>query len=119
MFEKLGYEVCPSFDKERDDIIQSVKFGNEDALIAFCQGIQKGSPIDSYVTPQPSDMPGYDCRVIMAAGAFTQGATTELSADAPVKPPYIGYMQGSLVFDSGRAGVLVAADNIIRLRKGN
>ncbi len=119
MFEKLGYEVCPKFDGERDDIIQSVKFSDEAALIAFCQGIQKGSPIDSYVTPQPSDMPGYDCQVIMAAGAFTQGATTELSADAPVKPPYIGYMQGSLVFDSGRAGVIVAADNILNLRKGN
>jgi len=113
VFEEMGFEVCPSSDAVRGDIIQAVKFGKEELLVAFCQGIQKGAPIDSYIEPEPWDMPGYDCPVIMAAGAFTQGATTELSADAPIKPPYIAYMQGSLEFECGRAGVLVALQNMI------
>ncbi len=112
VFEETGFEVCPSSDGARGDIIQAVKFGNEKLLVAFCQGIQKGAPIDSYITPEPWEMPGYDCPVIMAAGAFTQGSTTELSADAPVKPPYIAYMQGSLDFECGRIGVLVALQNM-------
>ncbi len=113
VFEELGYDVCPSWNSPRGDIIQAVRFGNKEALIAFCQGIQKGAPIDSFVQPEPWDMPGYDCQVIMAAGAFTQGATTELSADAPVKPPYVAYMQGSLTYECGKTGVLVAVQNMI------
>lgn len=113
VFEELGYDVCPGWNSPRGDIIQAVRFGNKDALIAFCQGIQKGAPIDSFVQPEPWDMPGYDCQVIMAAGAFTQGATTELSADAPIKPPYVAYMQGSLTYECGKTGVLVAVQNMI------
>ena len=113
MFQALGFEVCPLPEASRGDIIQAVKFGNEELLVAFCQGIQKGAPIDSYIQPEPWDMPGYDCPVIMAAGAFTQGATTELSADAPIKEPYIAYMQGSLEFECGRTGVLVALQNMM------
>ncbi len=112
IFKAVGFDVCPLPDAARGDIIQAVKFESEKGLIAFCQGIQKGAPIDSYITPEPWEMPGYDCPVIMAAGAFTQGSTTELSADAPVKPPYIAYMQGSLDFECGRIGVLVALQNM-------
>lgn len=112
-FEELGYDVCPAWDSPRGDIIQAIRFGNREALVAFCQGIQKGAPIDSFVQPEPWDMPGYDCQVIMAAGAFTQGATTELSADAPIKPPYVAYMQGSLTYECGKAGVLVAIQNMM------
>ena len=113
LFSELGFEVCPSPDDARGDIIQAIKFGNPELLIAFCQGIQKGAPIDSFATPVPSEMPGYDCDIIMAAGAFTQGATTELSADAPIREPYVAYMQGSLDFECGRVGVLVALQNMI------
>ena len=113
LFDQLGFEVCPTPDDPRGDIIQAIKFGNPDLLIAFCQGIQKGAPIDSFATPVPSEMPGYDCDIIMAAGAFTQGATTELSADAPIREPYVAYMQGSLDFECGRVGVLVALQNMI------
>ena len=112
LFDELGFEVCPSPEDERGDIIQAIKFGNPELLIAFCQGIQKGAPIDSFATPVPSEMPGYDCDIIMAAGAFTQGATTELSADAPIREPYVAYMQGSLDFECGRVGVLVALQNM-------
>lgn len=113
LFSELGFEVCPSPDDSRGDIIQAIKFGNPELLIAFCQGIQKGAPIDSFATPVPSEMPGYDCEIIMAAGAFTQGSTTELSADAPIREPYVAYMQGSLDFECGRVGVLVALQNMI------
>jgi len=113
LFSELGFEVCPSPEDARGDIIQAIKFGNPDLLIAFCQGIQKGAPIDSFATPVPSEMPGYDCDIIMAAGAFTQGATTELSADAPIREPYVAYMQGSLDFECGRVGILVALQNMI------
>jgi len=113
LFSELGFEVCPLPEDDRGDIIQAIKFGNPDLLIAFCQGIQKGAPIDSFATPMPWEMPGYDCEVIMAAGAFTQGATTELSADAPLREPYVAYMQGSLDFECGRIGVLVALQNMI------
>ncbi len=114
VFEKLGYEVSPKPNEVRHDIIQAVKFGNEDDLIRFCQGIQKGAPVDSFVTPEPWDMPGYSDKVIMAAGAFTQGASIELSADGPIKPPYIAYMQGGLTYESAKLGIIVAADNMIR-----
>lgn len=109
MFEELGFEVCPSSTAERSDIIQAVKFGSAENVIKFCQAIQKGSPIDSYVTPEPWDMPGYDDPVIMAAGAFVQGASIELSADAPICEPYTAYMQGGVIYDSAKIAILRAA----------
>ena len=109
MFEELGFEVCPSSTVERSDIIQAVKFGSAENVIKFCQAIQKGSPIDSYVTPEPWDMPGYDDPVIMAAGAFVQGASIELSADAPICEPYTAYMQGGVIYDSAKIAILRAA----------
>lgn len=94
IYEKLGYKVVPDSTESRHDIIQAVEFQNRDAMIAFCEGIQAAAPVDSYVTPEPWAMPGYDCDVIMAAGAFVQGSSIELSADGPVKPPYAVYFQG-------------------------
>ena len=114
VFEKLGFEVDPKPNEIRHDIIQSIKFGDPDKVTAFCQGIQKGAPVDSFVTPEPWDMPGYDSQVIMAAGAFVQGASIELSADAPIKPPYIAYMQGGLTYESAKLGIMVAADKMLR-----
>ncbi len=114
VFEKLGFEVDPKPNEIRHDIIQSIKFGDPDKVTAFCQGIQKGAPVDSFVTPEPWDMPGYSSQVIMAAGAFIQGASIELSADAPIKPPYIAYMQGGLTYESAKLGIMVAADKMIR-----
>ena len=114
VFEKLGFEVDPKPNEIRHDIIQSIKFGDPDKVTAFCQGIQKGAPVDSFVTPEPWDMPGYSSQVIMAAGAFVQGASIELSADAPITPPYIAYMQGGLTYESAKLGIMVAADKMIR-----
>ena len=114
VFEKLGFEVDPKPNEIRHDIIQSIKFGDTDKVTAFCQGIQKGAPVDSFVTPEPWDMPGYSSQVIMAAGAFVQGASIELSADAPIKPPYIAYMQGGLTYESAKLGIMVAADKMLR-----
>ena len=114
VFEKLGFEVDPKPNEIRHDIIQSIKFGDPDKVTAFCQGIQKGAPVDSFVTPEPWDMPGYSSQVIMAAGAFVQGASIELSADAPIKPPYIAYMQGGLSYESAKLGIMVAADKMLR-----
>lgn len=113
LFELLGYEVTPRYDEHRADIIEAVKLRNEDALIAFCQGMQSGAPIDSFVVPEPWEMPGYDSKVIMAAGAFTNGASIELSADAPLREPYAAWMQGGINFDSGRIGVLMAAKSMM------
>lgn len=113
LFDELGYEVLPKAEEKRADIIQSVILGNPDALIAFCQGMQKGAPVDAFVTPEPWDMPGYDSKVIMAAGAFTLGASIELSADAPLREPYAAWMQGGLNFDSASAGVLLAAQSML------
>lgn len=115
VFSALGYETDPKPLDERHDIIQSVKFGNKDKMIAFIQGIQKGAPVDSFVVPEPWDMPGYQDPVIMAAGAFVQGASIELSADAPIREPYIAYMQGGLTYESAKLGIIVAADNILKL----
>lgn len=115
VFSSLGYETDPKPQDLRHDIIQSVKFGDKDKMIAFIQGIQKGAPIDSFVTPEPWDMPGYQDQVIMAAGAFVQGSSIELSADAPVREPYMAYMQGGLTYESAKLGITVAADNIIKL----
>ncbi|MGI6733114.1 MAG: aminotransferase class I/II-fold pyridoxal phosphate-dependent enzyme [Anaerovoracaceae bacterium] len=108
VFENLGYEVCPGpFDK-RSDIIEAVRLGNPEAVIAFCEGIQAAAPIDSHVTPVPWEMPGYEDQVIMAAGAFVQGSSIELSADAPIREPYIVYFQGGLTYEHSKFGVLKA-----------
>lgn len=112
LFEQLGFGVTPTANENRADIIQSLMLENEDRLIAFCQGIQKGAPIDSFVTPYPWDMPGYDSQVIMAAGAFTLGASIELSADAPIREPFAAWMQGAINFHSGKMGVLLAAQTM-------
>lgn len=106
LFENLGIEVLPSSNVKRGDIVQSIKMNSAEKVIAFCEGIQKGAPVDSYVTPEPWAMPGYDCDVIMAAGAFIQGASIELSADAPIKPPYIVYMQGGLSWHHAKIGIM-------------
>ncbi len=113
LFELLGYESTPAYNEKRADIIESVLLRTPEALIAFCQGMQKGAPVDSFVTPEPWDMPGYDDQVIMAAGAFTLGASIELSADAPLREPYAAWLQGGLNFASGQAGVLLGAQSMI------
>ena len=110
MLDKLGYEVEPMYDEQRADIVQTIKLGSEEELVKFCQGIQKGSPVDSNVIPFPSDMGGYDDKVIMAAGTFTQGSTIELSCDGPIRPPYIAYMQGGLTYEYGKLGILKAIE---------
>lgn len=112
MLEKLGYDVEPKFDETRADIVQTIKLNSEDSLIRFCQGIQMGSPIDSNVIPYPGEMGGYDDKVIMAAGTFTQGSTIELSCDGPIREPYIAYMQGGLTYDYGKIGVLKAIQHM-------
>ena len=112
MLEKLGYEIDPKYDEKRGDIVQTIKLGSKDKLVKFCQGIQRGSPIDSHVIPEPSPMGGYDDEVIMAAGTFTEGSTIELSCDGPIREPYIAYMQGSLTYEYGKLGVLKALSNI-------
>ncbi len=114
LLERLGYEVTPKYDEARGDIIESVILQNSEALIAFCQGMQSGAPVDSFVVPEPWDMPGYDDPVIMAAGAFTLGASIELSADAPLREPYAVWMQGGINFHSAKMGVLLAVDSMIR-----
>ncbi|WIF94702.1 aminotransferase class I/II-fold pyridoxal phosphate-dependent enzyme [Caminicella sporogenes] len=106
IFEKLNYDVCPKYNDSRSDIIQAVKLNSPDKVIAFCEGIQEAAPVDSFVTPVPWDMPGYDSEVIMAAGAFVQGSSIELSADAPIRKPYIVYFQGGLTYEHSKFGVL-------------
>ncbi len=108
MLEKLNYKVEPKYDEPRADIVQTIHLGSEEKLIRFCQGIQKGSPIDSNVIPFPSDMGGYEDKVIMAAGTFTQGSTIELSCDGPIREPYIAYLQGGLTYEYGKLGILKA-----------
>lgn len=115
VFTKLGFEADPKPDGERHDIIQSVKFNDKDKMIAFIQGIQKGAPVDSFVVPEPWDMPGYQDQVIMAAGAFISGSSIEVSADAPLREPYIAYMQGGLTYESAKLGITVAAENVIKM----
>lgn len=109
LFDALGYDVNPKPGEYRTDIIQTVSMGSAEGVCAFCKGIQKGSPVDSFVTPEPWDMPGYTSPVVMAAGAFTQGSSLELSADAPIRPPYTVFMQGGLTYESGRYGIMLAA----------
>lgn len=117
LFEVLGYEVSPKYNEKRGDIIQLIKLGTPEKLEQFCCGIQSGSAVDSFVTPYPDDMPGYEDKVIMAAGAFTLGSSIELSADAPLREPYAVWMQGGLNFHSGKLGVMLAADKIFRESK--
>ena len=114
IMELLGYQVDPASDAVRHDIIQMVHFGSPEPLKKFCKGIQFGAPVDSYVTPEPWDMPGYDCQVIMAAGAFIQGASIELSCDAPMREPYTAYFQGGLTYESGKAGVMLAVEELLK-----
>ncbi len=112
LFTLLGFDCTPRADEPRGDIVTALQLQTPENLIAFCQGIQKGSPIDSYVTPEPWDMPGYSSQVIMAAGAFTMGASIELSADAPLREPYAAWMQGGISYNSSRIGVLLAAQEM-------
>lgn len=112
LLEKLGYIVEPRWDETRADIVQTIHLGTEDNLVKFCQGIQMGSPIDSDVIPYPGDMGGYEDKVIMAAGTFTQGSTIELSCDGPIREPYIAYMQGGLTYEYGKLGILKAIEQM-------
>lgn len=113
LFSVLGYDVTPKYDEPRADIIETLLLGSEQPLISFCKGIQKGAPVDSFVVPEPWDMPGYDNQVIMAAGAFTLGASIELSADAPLREPFAVWMQGALNFHSGKLGAMLAAQTML------
>ena len=112
LFERAGFSVIPNSTESRHDIIQAVEFGNREAMIAICEGIQAAAPVDSYVTPEPWDMPGYGDQVIMASGSFTQGSSIEISCDGPIRPPYIAYMQGSLTYEYGKIAVLTAISNM-------
>ena len=112
ILEKLGYRPSPLYNEKRADIVQTIEFGNKEDLIKYCQGIQMGSPVDSNSIPEPWDMPGYTDQVIMAAGAFTQGSSIELSCDAPIRPPYVAFMQGGLTYEYGKLGVLKAVQNM-------
>ena len=114
VFEKLGYFVTPNVFEKRADIIQAVKLNTPEALIAFCKGVQSGAPIDSFVVPEPWEMPGYDSKVIMAAGAFTQGASIELSADAPLREPFAVWLQGGINFHSAKIGIMLALESMIK-----
>lgn len=114
IMELSGFEVLPRYDENRSDIIQAIKFNDKEKLVEFCKGIQLGSPVDSFVVCEPWDMPGYDDQVIMAAGAFIQGASIELSADAPIREPYIAYLQGGLTFDHAKIGILISLSRIIK-----
>ena len=112
IMEITGFEVLPKYNDKRSDIIQAIKFNDREKLIAFCKGIQKGSPIDSFVECEPWAMPGYNDEVIMAAGAFIQGSSIELSADAPIREPYIAYLQGGLTFDHAKIGILISLNSL-------
>ncbi len=114
IYTELGFKVTPTVEETRHDIIQAICLENPENLIAFCQGLQKGAPVDSYVTPEPWDMPGYDNQVIMSAGAFTSGSSIELSADAPLREPYAVWMQGGLNFHSGKIGVMLATEELLK-----
>lgn len=113
LFDDLGFDTTPAFDAERGDIVQSLGLGNEKRLVAFCQGVQSGSSIDSYLTPEPWDMPGYDSKVVMAAGAFTMGSSIELSADAPIREPYYAWIQGGLTFHGAKLCAMLAAQKML------
>lgn len=114
VYEKLGYDICPKVDDKRSDIIQAVKLGSPEAVVAFCQGIQAAAPIDAHVSPEPWDMPGYEDPVVMAAGAFIQGSSIELSADAPIREPYIVYFQGGLTYEHSKFGVIKSLQELYK-----
>ncbi len=114
MFERQGFECYPSAFESRSDIIQTIKLYNAENVLKFCRGIQKGSPVDSFVVPEGWEMPGYNDSVVMAAGAFTQGSSIELSADAPLREPYLVYLQGGLTYESGKIGILTALDEMLK-----
>ncbi len=114
--EELGYDVSPASDEMRHDIIQTINFGAPEPLLAFCRGVQEGAPVDSFATPEPWPMPGYDCPVVMAAGAFIQGSSIELSCDAPMREPFTAYMQGGLTYESGKLGILKAVKRLLELK---
>ncbi len=114
VYTELGFKVTPTVEETRHDIIQAICLKTPENLIAFCQGLQKGAPVDSYVTPEPWDMPGYDNQVIMSAGAFTSGSSIELSADAPLREPFAVWMQGGLNFHSGKIGVMLATEELLK-----
>lgn len=116
LLEKLGYEVEPKWSDSRADIVQNIIFHNSENLIRYCEGIQLGSPIDSNAIPEPSDMPGYQDKVIMAAGAFTQGSSIELSCDGPLRNPFIAYQQGGLTYEYGKLGVIKAVERLLNLK---
>ncbi len=116
LFDMMGYEVFPKYDAVRTDIIAAIKLNSEDKLVAFCKGIQQGSPIDSFAIPELSEMPGYQDKVVMAAGAFTNGASIELSADGPARQPYAVWLQGGLTYNTGKLGVLKAFEAIQKLK---
>lgn len=113
LFALFGYQVSPEYNEERHDIVETVYLENEKSLVAFCRGIQAASPIDSFVVPEPWDMPGYDCKVVMASGSFTAGSSIELSADAPLREPYCVYVQGALNFNAAKISVLLAAQQML------
>ena len=113
MMEQIGIECYPGVNDRRNDIIELIKMNDPGKLKKFCAGIQAGAPVDSYVTPEPWPMPGYDCPVIMAAGAFIQGASIELSADGPMREPYIAYLQGGITYESGKLGVMMAVSAML------
>ena len=113
LYENFGFGVLPNSIEERFDIIQSITFGKPEGVIAFCEGIQSAAPVDSFVTPEPWDMPGYDSQVIMAAGAFVSGSSIELSADGPIAPPYAVYFQGGLTYPHARFGILKTVQYIL------
>ena len=112
-YEKLGFRVVPAADETRHDIIQAVELGSREGMVAFCKGIQSAAPVDSYVTPEPWAMPGYDSEVIMAAGAFVQGSSIELSADGPIRPPYAVYFQGGLTWYHAKLGILMSLQKML------
>ena len=113
LFEEYGFETFPKWDDKRADIVQAVNLKSAENVINFCRGIQAASPVDSFVTPEPWDMPGYDCPVIMAAGTFVSGSSIELSADAPIKEPYTVFLQGGLSFYHGKLGILLGLWNML------
>lgn len=114
VYKKLGYEICPQTDDTRSDIIQAVRLGSPEKVVAFCEGIQAAAPIDAHVKPIPWDMPGYESQVVMAAGAFVQGSSIELSADAPIREPYNVYFQGGLTYEHSKFGVIKSADTLLK-----
>ena len=116
VFEALGYNATPKWNERRSDIIQTVITGDPEVLCAFCRGIQAGSPVDAFVSPEPWEMPGYSDKVIMAAGAFTQGSSIELSADGPIREPYTVYFQGGLTYESGKIGIMSAAEMVLKMK---